>query len=1124
MNAKELIVELFQRQIIVKCDASELLLTGNIEALTENDYENLKVCKEDILALLNNTKCSSLLSSKPLQLEQYEAQATSGQKDIFFLESLVGDKSYYNLPICFSLQGVVSEDALKYSITSICQKHHIFRTIYRLDGSELIQVIEMFDDDKVHFEVIDLEDEEVDMFLAQEGAFKYDLTKDWPIRCFLLKSPSRQILSLNLHHIAADGFSAKLLTKDISESYYNFKLKLKGFNDDLSNSPNQYARYAEWFQSYLSSDDAEEARNYWKSLLLDAPKCHNFPLEFNRPSSLSIDGDTASYNLIGSLKDKVLDSAKKYDISAFFLLQSLFVGFMARLGDESDLVIGVPYSNRTTGAFTKTVGMFANTIPFRYKFDGKTDISHVINSTKEQNQKALKYQHYPFEKIIECAGTERDASYNPLFQVHFVLQDDTLNQFSLADLEVVKLDSRQPVAKFDFSVHSTFHDDRIALNWEFNTELLSKARVDALFDYFAQFIEHHLDNEFDSIHEFTFNEETSLQRVNKGNFADYKSNPEIIESHGYSQPQAVAVVDGQSVLTYEELVTKANKLIAGLQERGIAAGQSIAVYMEKSLKQVVTMYAVMRAGYVYIPLDPSYPEDRLDYIRADSGANLLLYSEDLVPPNSLIKQGNDATFESLTEHNRSAQLHRIQESEIAYVIYTSGSTGKPKGVMVPHGSIYYSLQANRNVYNFCVDDMMPTVGSQAFGVSLLETFVPLISGGTVKILKKSDVTNLTKLISSTQDVTVMHMVPSLMMPWLEMIESEPSLYPNLRLLLVGAEAVPPILLTKLSTWRSKVIVRVLYGMTESSVVSSGYLSHEHDGGGYCIGKPHPNMKFYTMNSYGVPQPLGVSGELYVGGLSLANGYIGKPELTEQKFVYNNAIGERLYKTGDRARLTRSGNFEFLGRVDHQVSLRGIRIETGEIESIVNQLEVVKKCLAHVVPLESGDSKFALYYTTYTNGSNTAIEDEIRTALAKEIPESMRPTVYMHLTEFPHNPNGKLDRTKLPKPVSSAGAIEPSTETEIYLSNLWSEVLELDHISVTDNFFELGGHSLMATKLVNLINKHFHISLPLKSFFESSTIQGCASIIDQELLQVKRSQAVLGGISNELEEETDEFII
>ncbi|MCJ8272341.1 MAG: AMP-binding protein, partial [Psychrosphaera sp.] len=341
-------------------------------------------------------------------------------------------------------------------------------------------------------------------------------------------------------------------------------------------------------------------------------------------------------------------------------------------------------------------------------------------------------------------------------------------------------------------------------------------------------------------------------------------------------------------------------------------------------------------------------------------------------------------------------LTQLSEQDSAYIIYTSGSTGKPKGVMVPHGSIYYSLQANRKVYNFQSNDIMPAVGSQAFGVSLLETFVPLISSGTVKTLRKAEVADINQFIETTQDMTVIHMVPSMMAQWLDLIETNPAQYPKLRLLLVGAEPVPPILLTRLKAWRDDVVVRVLYGMTEGSVVSSSYLSDEHDGKGYSVGKPHPNMKFYIMNRYGVEQPAGATGELYLGGLSLASGYVSLPELTDEAFIHHKQLNERLYKTGDRARLMPSGHFEFLGRIDHQVSLRGIRIETGEIESLINDIKDIKKCIAHVVPLDSGDSKFVLYYTQYGDLDKQAIEQSIKAVLAKDIPESMRPSMFVCL--------------------------------------------------------------------------------------------------------------------------------
>ncbi len=1121
MIAKDIIFNLHQRGIVLAKDGDELVLTGATDKLTEQDIVAIKGLKGELLALLGGQSQSLGFVSRITQAH-YEAPLSNLQRNMHFLESLSQGQSYYNVPSAFTLRGEVDEQALAKAVAHLCQHYHILRTVYQYRGDELVQVVEPFEQAKVPFTVASIDEADVNGRLKQQADWCFDLAQHWPLNVVLFKTAKASYLSLNLHHIAVDGYSAKLITKALSEAYQGFLPANAAEKPRLNEAP-QYADYAYWHQDYLVSNECEQARSYWQQLLKGAPSCHHFPLEFARPSELSVAGDVIYRHIEGSLFDKLKQAAQAKNLSVFLLLQSLFAGFMARFGDEEDLVIGSVYANRTPSAFINTVGMFANTIPFRYRFDGDTDVNHLIASTVAQHQKALRFQSFPFEMMLNGLNIERDVSYNPLVQVAFVLQEDSLNDFSLSGLDVEMRNNRQAVSKFDFAAHVYVTEQRLTLQWEYNTSLFSQARSQAIIEHFLVFAEHHLQHEFEPVLKFCF-ADVERHRVSPEHFADYISNPELIEQYGEKTPQAIAVSDGEQSLTYLELISRGQRFIAGLQQLGIKSGERVAVYMEKSIEQVIAMYGVMRAGFVYVPLDPSYPQERLAYMCENADIKALVHLAGAEPPFDMPSQAVLAEFTVLGDCNKPAVLDTLYDEHPAYIIYTSGSTGKPKGVMVPHGSIYYSLQANRQVYDFKPQDNMPTLGSQAFGVSLLETFVPLISGGTVLATGKAVTGDIARLIEATAKVTVMHMVPSLMAQWLDQIENDPGLYPELRLLLVGAEPVPPILLSRLKAWRPDVVVRVLYGMTESSVVSSSYLSDDHDGNGYSVGKPHPNMMFYTMNRFGVRQPVGVPGELYLGGLSLASGYVGLPQLSDEKFIYHKALQQRLYKTGDRARLLASGHFEYLGRTDHQVSLRGIRIETGEIESLLDQLSDVKKCIAHVVALDNGESKFVLYYTQYGQQTKDELEAQIKGQLAKEVPESMRPTVFVALEQFPLNPNGKVDRKKLPKPTSQSAYVAPQDDYEQYVHNLWCEMLELERISVIDNFFELGGHSLMATKLINQINDVHHIQLPLRLFYEAATIRACAKVIAQQVTLRDLGRTLMQQALREITGEIDEFVV
>ena len=1161
MMAQQILFALHQRGVVVQAQDGELVITGNTDSLTEQDIVTLKDNKGQLLTLLGGddkaplkfvSRIGKVGVDGDFDGDSYELSASNLQRNIFFLESLSQGQHFYNVPSAFRLHGEVNEQALSKAIAALCEKFDILRTVYQYQNDELMQVVEPYQADKVPFSVEAIDAQNMAECLKAEANFDFDLSKQWPIKVVLFKSQLEQILTLTIHHIAIDGYSAKLITSALAEAYQLFsdnpQAQISALESNVFNAP-QYGDYALWHQDYLQSDACQDARQYWAGLLKDAPSCHNFPLEFARPSTLSVEGDTLVHHIEGELFSRIKQAATQKNVSVFMLLQAMFAGFMARFGDEEDIVIGSVYANRSPKEFMQSIGMFANTIPFRYRFNESTDIGHLIADTQSQHYQALHHQQLPFDMMLEGLNVERSGSYNPLVQVQFVLQEDALNDFTLKGLDVQAIVNAQAVAKFDFSVHVFVKHNQVKLHWEYNSNLFSRERADELLHYFVSFVSHHVSHEFDKVLRYQFadiaSQTSCLEQPAQSPkalgcekyFAPFVSNPELIEQYAFSQPNAIAVTQGNERLTYAQLVIKANTFIAGLQQQGIEQGQAVAVYMDKSIDQVIAMYGVMRAGFVYVPLDANYPEQRLAYICENSGAKAIVCAQTLRPAASICGDTSVVLFEQLVSCEAATVLPQLEEQHPAYIIYTSGSTGKPKGVIVPHGSIYYSLQANRQVFDFTANDTMPTVGSQAFGVSLLETFVPLISGGTVQTIQSEQVADINLLIEATEQASVIHFVPSLMAQWLDVVEHDSSLYPNLRLLLVGAEPVPPILLTRLKAWRADVAVRVLYGMTESSVVSSSYAADEHDGHGYSVGKPHPNMQFYCVNRFGVVQPVGVPGELYVGGLSLASGYVGLAALTAEKFAHHKVLNQRLYKTGDRARLLSSGHFEFLGRVDHQVSLRGIRIETGEIESLVNNLDVVKKCIAHVVSLNNGDSKFVLYYTRYHDdlpnnaGSqvdSTAIKALIKETLIEALPESMCPSVFVELDTFPHNPNGKVDRNKLPKPESTSQYIEPQSSTERFLQKLWSEMLELERVSVLDNFFELGGHSLMATKLLNQINQHYNINMPLKLLFTASTIRDCSALIDKEVEHQQLGQLLGGGNSPDEqqidEQEFDEFVI
>ena len=596
MMAKGILYNFHQRNIVIQNDGEELLLTGDTDSLTEQDILSLRENKAELLSLLSERTKAGVVFESKITSDSYEVPVGNLQRNIFFLESLSEGQSFYNVPAAFRLTGEVDEYALEQAVILLCKQFHILRTVYQYRGDELKQIIEPFDANKVPFEVELVDADRLEQRLKDESNYCFDLSSEWPIRAVLMKSGPKQVLSLNMHHIAIDGYSAKLITRSLSEAYHNSQLpKAEQRLTDGAFSAPQYADYTLWHQEYLASDACQEASEYWKLLLENAPSCHNFPLEFARPSTLSVEGDVVYESIAGDKFEKIRDTAQRNNISIFLLLQSLFAGFMARFGDEEDLVISSVYANRTPNAFINTVGMFANTIPFRYRLNESTDLGHLLNTTKGQHKEALNHQQFPFEMMLDGLRIERDPSYNPLVQVQFVLQEDALTDFNLTGLDVELINNRQAVAKFDFSVHVYVYSDSVKIQWEYNTNLFSKERLLVILDHFLEFIDYHVQNEFASVLLYIFSQKVPIDDVSKSNFGPYISNPELIEKYAISQPHVIAVKDDTRSLSYACLVEDANKFIAGVQQSGVKFGEPVAVYMDKSVKQVVTMYAVMGA-------------------------------------------------------------------------------------------------------------------------------------------------------------------------------------------------------------------------------------------------------------------------------------------------------------------------------------------------------------------------------------------------------------------------------------------------------------------------------------------------------------------------------------------------
>jgi amino acid adenylation domain-containing protein len=1128
MNAQNLLGQLYRLGAVVSVEDGDLLIDAPDDVLDDALIAAIRQNKAAMIAMLNTLNAldakTALAAAKGEYPAAYEFPASMAQQRMLFMEELAGRNSYYNIPVAYEIRGALNRAALDCALQQLLAAHDVLRTTYLMRAGACIQRIGAPQPMPINWHDLSQDTDQAKALaelLQLEANHLFDLQHEWPIRLSLIRlSDQAHVLSINIHHIAADGWSAGTILRDLGAAYQR---ACDAQGRAVATTPGerayQYADYVSWQTAWMKSGDCQAAKDYWRAQLQGAPELHGLPLDFRRPNVQAVAGHTlvTSLSAVAALES----TARAYRTTPFVVLQSVFAALLARYSGEIDIVFGTAAANRQPLAFVDTVGLFVNTLPLRYAVQDETTFAQLLAQAVTVTEGAFRHQQFPFDELVDLLQPARSLGYNPLLQIMLVMQEDKAAGFALDGLEVIPLAQRQAVAKFDLALHVYPAKDQWRCHWEYNTALFASDTIAAMALHFDTLLAACMAQPDQATAAFDLLTpalavpaappvlDTVLQA--RQHFPAPVAIHRLFEARVALAPDALAVREGEHALSYFALNQWADQVARQLVASGCGNGDRIGVCMEKSTQLVVGMLAIFKIGAIYVPLDPYYPRERLDWMMHDTGMAVLLTSAHTTLPAGLDAGTRVVSIDAPAQgaENSGAPFASAAPDvgSPAYIIYTSGSTGKPKGVLVSHQALCYSLHANRELMGITDQDVMPTIGSQAFGVSLLEILLPLMSGGEVAILRKAKIADLASLIAHTQQVTVLHAVPSLMQQWLDavMAAGQQNLYPRLRLLLVGGEAVPDSLLKAILAWRPGIRLLELYGMTEAAIVCSSFVPATDAAAHYCIGKPHATTRFHVLNRMGQQQPQGVPGELHIGGLSIANGYVNQPEITAEKFIASPfAPGERLYKTGDRVRCLADGNHEFLGRVDHQVSLRGARIELGEIEMLAAAVAGVKQAVAHVAELGQDEKTLVLYYTAKASqddaGAALALDlaQAIREHLTRYLPDYMRPSLIQRLDAFPLNPNGKVDRKHLPAPRLDEVQVAPANETEQRLATLWCEVLQCDAVGVTADFFAVGGHSLMATKLAGRIRAVFEIDLPLSVMFAAPSIRACAAHIEAAL--------------------------
>jgi len=1040
------------------------------------------------------------------------------QQRLWFLDQLEPGNPLYNIPWTLCIEGCLDVAALERSLNRVTERHESLRTNFIIAGDQPVQVIHPSVSIELRIEDLsnlsDVQQQSESQRLnAREAQRPFQLSNGPLLRAMLVRLHSeRHILLFTIHHIVSDRWSMGLLAKELASFYAQ---ETEGKSVPLPELPIQSADFAVWQREWLSGDNLESHLSYWRERLHNSPPVLELPTDRPRLATESFRGATLNFEVSGPVTDKLNSISRSHDATLFMTLLAGFDLLLSNYTGQEDIVVGTPIANRNRSEVENLIGFFANTVPLRTNLAGDPTFADLLSRAKETALEAYAHQDLPFEKLVEELRPERSLSHNPLVQVFFVLQNAPLEAMQLKGLQLTAMDTDTKTSKGDMFLSLFETPNGLRGRLEYNTDLFDQVTVERMARHFQTLLAAIASNPDRHLSELPVLDQQELdQLVIKWNDTgrDYPRNRclhQAFEVQAAKSPNAVAVAFDDQSLTYRELNERSNRLAHYLRQRGAKPKTLIGVYVDRSLEMIIALLAVQKTGAAYVPLDPAYPAERLRSMMEDGQFPLLITQESLlrsipVPSDEVVCLGRDnKRWEAENSNNLDSE---VSPEDLVYVIFTSGSTGRPKGVQVPHRAVVNLLTSMGRELRMGEKDTLVALASFAFDMCIPELYLPLVTGGKVVIGRRelaSDGEALAALLNRT-GATMIHATPT---TWSLLLEAGYTGAGRKRV--VGAEPLPKELCARLLKSDSSLFN--FYGPTETTVWST-FHEFRSQGEALTIGRPLANTQVYILDKHQRPVPIGVAGELYIGGDGVTKGYLNRPELTAEKFVINPFSSDpaaKLYRTGDLSRYLPDGRIEFLGRIDNQVKLRGFRIELGEIEAVLSAHPGVKQSVATIREDRVGDKRLVAYFTP--SDERVPSTSELRTFAGEKLPDYMVPSRFVVLDKFQLNANGKVNRQALPVPESVATQMDeagaaPRTPIEELLTEIWEQVLRIPHIGIFDNFFTLGGHSLLATQVVSRIRQVFQVELPLRSMFEAPTVAALAERIENLRRQEQGLQA------------------
>jgi pristinamycin I synthase-3/4 len=1090
--------------------------------LTQAQRELLKNRIKGIVAPSDNfvrIARRSTTGSAPLSLSQDR---------LWFLNQLQPGDPAYNIRAVARFRGNFDRLLLERVIDQIVKRHEILRTRFEEVDGQPLQIIDnthsfsFTGDDIVPVE--ELTEKDIARLVREEGMRSFDLVKGplFRLRAFRL-SDEEHLVVMTMHHIISDGWSMRILAGEIRSLYAAFAAGLPSPLKDLSI---QYADYATWQRTWLTGKILQDQLQYWKDKLSNAPILE-LPTDRVRPPLQSSNGASVSVDISEQLTQALADISLARRTTLFMTLLAGFKILLSSWSGQKDIVVGTPIAGRTDPSVEPLIGFFINTLVLRTDMSGDPSFAELLDRVREVALGAYTYQNLPFDKVVEAVRPPRDLSRSPIFQilVNSIELETAATKLEEGVFEVDGsiLSTERTNSRFDLNLYLVKQGAIIKLGLVYNCDLFDASTIERLLARYVLILETIVAKPDVRLSKLSLLPDDERHRLlvewnaTDAAYPKGKCLHDLFAEQAAKTPDAVALIYQDSELTYRELSLRSNRLAHHLRGLGVGPEVIVGLCVERSLEMVVGLLGILKAGGVYLPLDPTYPAERLAYMLADAKAPVVVTQAGLVellPENKAQLVRLDTDRAEIERCPATAPLTTVAPENLAYVLYTSGSTGRPKAVMVRHCGVVNYFAFLIGTYGLGPDDTILHVSSISFDPSIRDLLGPLLSGGRLVILHARDERNPQKYLETIHNnkiTAILSITPSLLGAIVDDRHGGDLGFDSLRQVLTCGEALQYKLCSAVSGMFGRAQLVNQYGPTECTMSSSYYpVARVPDARGIVpLGKPINNCTFYVLDGEQNPVPIGAGGELYIGGVGLARGYLGRPGMTADRFVPSPFIdGERIYRTGDLARWNGEGELEYLGRIDHQVKLRGYRIELGEIEAALREYSGIKDA----VVIEREDTPGDKRLVAYAVGTGTSVldEGELRLHLKQMLPDYMIPAAFVVLDVLPLTPNGKVDRKVLPAPEGRpevAKYVAPRTSTEKVLVGIWAEILKLDRVGVQDNFFDLGGHSLLATRLVARIRDDLGTALPLRTVFDAPTVAGLAVLLthdddDEETILIK----------------------